>query len=161
MAQEAEKRVLRLIAQGKTKKEIYHILSKDMQVDDFERFLRNQTELSKKEAYYGWNYLLLALLAAFTFIRLGEILGPILDHGVKNVFIVVWSLIVPAVNLCLLWYIYRFHRLGYLFLFVVSVLALFRPETHNLVGLIKTASLIFLSGFLYLKLFPKHGKNYF
>ena len=160
MAQEVEKRISGLIAQGKTKKEVYQILSREMDVEDFERFLRNQTELSKKESYYGWNYLLLALLAALSFMRLGEILGPILDHGVQNVFIVAWSLIVPAVNLCLLWYIYRFHRLGYLFLFVVSILALFRPESHNLVGLLKTLPLIFLSGFLYLKLFPKHGKNY-
>lgn len=157
---EAEKRISRYIAQGKSKKEIYGILSKEMDVDDFERFLRNHAELARKEAYSGWNYLLLAILAAVTFLRLGEILGPILDHGVQNVFIVAWSLIVPAVNLCLLWYVYRFHRLGYLFLFVVSVLALIRPESHNLAGLIKTVPLIALSGFLYLKLFPKHGREY-
>ena len=157
---EVEKRISRLIAEGKTKKEIYARLSREMEAEDFERFLRNQTELARKERYYGWNYLLLAILAAVTFMRLGEILGPIFDHGVQNVLIVAWSLIVPAVNLCILWYVYRFHRLGYLFLFVVSILALIRPESHNPAGLIKTVPLILLSGFLYLKLFPKHGKEY-
>jgi len=160
MAQKVEHRIAELLARGKTKEEVYALLSAEMDVEDFERFLRNQAPLTRKEACYGWNYLLLAVLAAFTFMRLGEILGPVLDHGVQNVIIVAWSLIVPAVNLCLLWYIYRFHRLGYLFLFVVSALALLRPENHNLMGLLQAMSLMVLSGFLYLKLFPKHGKDY-
>ena len=160
MSRDTDRKIARLIATGKTKREIARILSKDMEPDDYERFLRNHAELSRKESYYGLNLLLLVILAAVTFYKLGEILGPVFDRGVSNVFIVAWGLLVPAVNLGILWYVYRYHRLGYLFLFILSILSLIRPENHNLMGLVQTIPLIALSGFLYLKLFPKGGKDF-
>jgi hypothetical protein len=74
MSREIEEQVASLIAKGKTKKQIFEILSREMQKEDFERFLRNQTELTKKESYYGWNLLLVAVVAAVTFFKLGKIL---------------------------------------------------------------------------------------
>jgi len=160
MSRGIDSKIPRLIAEGKTKTQIDQILSKDMERDDYERFLRNHAELSQKESYHGLNLLLLVILAAVTFYQLGKILGPLFDRGVPNVFIAAWGLLVPAVNLGILWYVYRCHRLGYLFLFVLSILSLLRPENHNLMGLVQTVPLIALSGFLYLKLFPKGGKDY-
>jgi len=160
MSRETDREIARLIAEGKTKREIARILSKDMERDAYERFLRNHAERSKKESYNGLNLLLLVILAAVTFYKLGEILGPMFDHGVHNVFIAAWGLLVPAVNLGILWYVYRYHRLGYLFLFVLTILSVLRPENQNLMGLVQTILLIALSGFLYLKLFPKGGKDY-
>jgi hypothetical protein len=160
MSRETDNEIARLIAEGKTKKEIARILSRSMEPDAYERFLRNHAERSKKEKYNGLNWLLVVMLAAVTFYKLGEILGPMFDHGVHNVLIAAWGLLVPAVNLGILWYVYRYHRLGYLFLFVLAVLSLLRPENQNLMGLVQTVPLVVLSGFLYLKLFPKGGKDF-
>ncbi|MBW1740375.1 MAG: hypothetical protein JRJ42_04470 [Deltaproteobacteria bacterium] len=160
MAKEIEKRIETLIAQGKTKKEIYDILSAKMDEDEFERYLRNCAELSRKDSYYGWNLLLLATLAAVTFYGLGEIVASIADTGINNLIIALWSFVVPGVNIYLIWLIYRFNRLGYMFLFILSALSLLRPENRSLIGLVQTIPLIVLSGFLYLKLFPKGGKDY-
>jgi hypothetical protein len=160
MARDVEQQIRRLIAQGKTKGQIYTTLSAEMERDDFERFLRNHAERSKQEAYQGLNLLLLFVLAAVTFFRLGKVLDPVVDHGIDNMLVLAWSLLVPAVNCCLLWLIYRFHRLGYLFLFCLSALSLLRPETRSLSGILQTLCLLALSGFLYLKLFPKGGRDY-
>lgn len=160
MAKKIEERIETLIAQGKTKKEIYEILSAEMDEDRFERFLRNRVELSKKESYYGWNFLLLAFLAAVTFYGLGKIAASIAETGIGNLIIAFWSFVVPGVNIYLIWLIYRFNRLGYIFLFILSTLSLFRPENRSLIGLVQTIPLIAVSGFLYLKLFPKGGKEW-
>ena len=160
MATRVEKQIESLLEQGKTKQQVCEILSREMERDDFDRFLRNYTERSRKEAYQGWNLLLLAALAAVTFFKLGKIVSVIADTGIDNVLLAAWSFVVPAVNVYLLWLINRFHRFGYLFLFVVTALSLLRPENYSLIGLLQTIPLIVLSGFLYLKLFPKGGRNY-
>ena len=72
MSREIEKRIESLINEGKTKKDIFKYLSAEMDQDDFERFLRNQTELSNKEAYFGWNLLLVLFVAAVTFFKMGK-----------------------------------------------------------------------------------------
>lgn len=160
MATDVERRIGRLLAAGKTKREVAAILSRDMEREDFDRFLRNQTELSVKETCQGLNLLLLAVLAVVTFYKLGRLFGGFADTGIDNLIVAAWRFVVPAVNVYLLWLVYRFHRLGYLFLFVLSVLTLLRPDHHSLVGLVQTIPLILLSGYLYLKLFPKGGRDY-
>jgi hypothetical protein len=160
MSREIEEQVSSLIAKGKTKKQIFEILSREMPKEDFERFLRNQTERTKKESYYGWNLLLVAIVAAVTFFKLGKILTPLFEHGVHNVLMTAWGLLVPGVNLCLMWLTYRFNRLGYIGLLILNVLSLVRPEIRSAEGLVQTVPVIVLSGFLYMKLFPKGGKDY-
>jgi hypothetical protein len=71
-----------------------------------------------------------------------------------------WGLLVPGVNLCLMWLTYRFNRLGYIGLLILNVLSLVRPEIRSAEGLVQTVPVIVLSGFLYMKLFPKGGKDY-
>jgi hypothetical protein len=160
MSREIEKRIESLLNTGKTKREIYTTLASEMDADDFERFLRNHTELSKKETYFGWNLLLVFFVAAVTFFKLGKMITPLVEYGVHNALMAAWGLLVPAVNLCCAWFVYRYHRLGYVFLFVLSCLALLRPENQHTTGLFQTVPIIFLSGYLYLKLFPKGGKTY-
>ena len=160
MATDVEKQIGRLLDQGKTKQQVAEILSRNMDREDFDRFLRNQTELSRRETYQGLNLLLLVILAAVTFYKLGRLLGTVADTGIDNLIVAAWRFVVPADNVYLRWLIHRFIRLGYLFLCVLSVLTLLRPDHHSLNGLVQTVPLIFLSGYLYLKLFPKGGRNY-
>ena len=159
MPTKIEKRIKTLLAQGKTKKEIYKILSKEMDEEKFERFLRNHVDTSQKKIYHAWNLLLLAILTAVTFYKAGIIIASIEETGIDNLIVVVWSLVIPGVNIYLIWLIFRFNRLGYMFLFVLSAISLLRPENRSLIGLVQAAPLIALSGFLYLKLFPKGNKN--
>ena len=160
MATDVEKQIGRLLDQGKTKQQVAEILSRDMDRESFDRFLRNQSELSRRETFQGLNVLLLAVVVAVTFYKLGRLLGSFADTGVDNLIIAAWRFVVPAVNVYLLWLIHRFNRLGYLFLLVLSVLTLLRPDHHSLMGLVQTVPLILLSGFLYVKLFPNGGRNY-
>ena len=159
MPTEIEKQIKTLLAQGKTKKEIYKILSKEMDEEKFERFLRNHVDTSQKKIYHAWNLLLLAILTAVTFYKAGIIIASIEETGIDNLIVVVWSLVIPGVNIYLIWLIFRFNRLGYMFLFVLSAISLLRPENRSLIGLVQAVPLIALSGFLYLKLFPKGNKN--
>jgi len=159
MPTKIEKRIKTLLAQGKTKKEIYKILSKEMDEEKFERFLRNHVDTSQKKIYHAWNLLLLAILTAVTFYKAGIIIASIEETGIDNLIVVVWSLVIPGVNIYLIWLIFRFNRLGYMFLFVLSAISLLRPENRSLIGLVQAVPLIALSGFLYLKLFPKGNKN--
>ena len=161
MATGVEKKIDSLLKQGKTKKQVAEILSREMDREDYDRFLRNRTELSRREAYQGWNLLLLATLAAVTFYKLGRLVGTVTETGIDNLIITAWRFVVPAVNIYLLWLIHQFNRLGYMFVFILSALTLaLRPDHHSLVGLIQMVPLILLSGFLYLKLFPKGGRDY-
>ena len=159
MPTKIEKRIKTLLAQGKTKKEIYKILSKEMDEEKFERFLRNHVDTSQKKIYHAWNLLLLAILTAVTFYKAGIIIASIEETGIDNLIVAVWSLVIPGVNIYLIWLIFRFNRLGYMFLFVLSAISLLRPENRSLIGLVQAVPLIALSGFLYLKLFPKGNKN--
>lgn len=159
-ARDIEKRVETLITGGRTKKEICRILSAEMDRDAFDRFLRNRTELSKRKTYYAWNILLVLTLGAVTFFKIGKLFASVADTGIDNLIVAVWSFLVPAVNVYLLYLIYRFNRLGYMFVFVLSILSLLRPEYRSLFGLIQTVPLVLLSGFLYMKLFPKGGRDY-
>jgi len=159
MPTEIEKQIKTLLAQGKTKKEIYKILSKEMDEEKFERFLRNHVDTSQKKIYHAWNLLLLAILTAVTFYKAGIIIASIEETGIDNLIVAVWSLVIPGVNIYLIWLIFRFNRLGYMFLFVLSAISLLRPENRSLIGLVQAVPLIALSGFLYLKLFPKGNKN--
>ena len=159
MPTKIEKRIKTLLAQGKTKKEIYNILSKEMDEEKFERFLRNHVDTSQKKIYHAWNLLLLAILTAVTFYKAGIIIASIEETGIDNLIVAVWSLVIPGVNIYLIWLIFRFNRLGYMFLFVLSAISLLRPENRSLIGLVQAVPLIALSGFLYLKLFPKGNKN--
>lgn len=160
MGNKIEKRIKILSEQGKTKKEIYRILSEEMDEEKFERFLRNHVDISKKESYYALNLLLAAILVAVTFYKAGIIIASIEDAGIDNLIVAIWSFVVPGVNIYLIWLIYKFNRLGYIFLFILCAISLLRPENRSLIGLVQTVPLIALSGFLYLKLFPKGGKEW-
>ena len=160
MGNKIEEKIKTLSEQGKTKNEIYRILSGEMDEEKFERFLRNYVDVSKKESYYALNLLLVAILTAATFYKAGIIIASIKDSGIDNLIVAIWSFVVPGVNIYLIWLIYRFNRLGYIFLFILSAISLLRPENRSLIGLVQAVPLIALSGFLYLKLFPKGGKEW-
>ncbi len=160
MGNKIEEKIKILSEQGKSKKEIYRILSEEMDEEKFERFLRNYVDISKKESYYALNLLLVAILCAVTFYKAGIIIASIKDAGIDNLIVAIWSFVVPGVNIYLIWLIFRFNRLGYMFLFVICGISLLRPESRSLIGLVQTVPIIALSGFLYLKLFPKGGKEW-
>jgi len=73
--------------------------------------------------------------------------------GVNLVFFM--ALVVPAINFYVLKKLLRFRRIGYQFLFILSLIALFHPENHHILEMSLTVAMILLSGFLYLRVFPK------
>lgn len=69
--------------------------------------------------------------------------------------LVLTALIVPAVNVYVLYLILQYDRRGYQYLFVLSLLAMIHPENRHLLEMILHAVLIVFSALLYLKMFPR------
>jgi hypothetical protein len=100
-------------------------------------------------------FLLLNLpLAALLLIMTGIKLFAAMSIGQAN-YLFFLSLVVPMINIYVLKKILRFRRTGYQYLFVLSFLSLFQPENHRLIEIMIIGVMLFLSGFIYLRMFPK------
>ncbi len=82
------------------------------------------------------------LLAAFAF-------------GTLDIYLLL-ALVVPTINFYILREILRFHRLGFKFLFILSILSLVQPENHHMQEIAILSIMIGLSGYLYKKMFPEN-----
>jgi len=148
-----EKEVEELLRQGLDRRQIWQRLQDRMEEKGRERlrFHLNNASLPKdrKKIQY-FNLLLAGVLAFMTF----RILLVAFAFGKFDIYLLL-SLVVPVVNIYILKEILRFHRLGYQFLFVLSILSLFRPENQQVRELFLLALMIGLSGLFYLHLFPR------
>lgn len=149
MSDELSKTISRLLLEGKGKKQIYNQLKNQDNVSRLSFLLNNEAVLEDKKKYQYLNLLAVILLVWLTVIK-------VLDAMAFGRLDLYWlaSLVVPMIHIYLLRKILRFQRIGYQFLFVLSCLALFRPENRQFPELLILGMLLVLSGFLYVKMFP-------
>ncbi|MEW6593789.1 MAG: hypothetical protein AB1413_02850 [Thermodesulfobacteriota bacterium] len=150
MAKELETRIEEELLAGKSRAEI---LARLKATEEPRALLFHLNNISLPARRKKYQYLNLLLAAVLTFVTFKKLLG-LFAFGRLDLFLLL-SLVVPVVNLYLLREILRFHRIGYQFLFVLSILALLHPESHFLVEVALQLVLVALSGFLYFTIFPK------
>ena len=146
LAQQIERELLA----GKSKKKIWQGLTETADKTKALFYLNNSAELKDRKTFQLINLCLAIILAFITFKKL----LTAFSFGRLDVAFFT-SLVVPIINIYVLKEILRFKRLGFQYLFVLSCLSLLLPENRYPLELFLTGGLIVLSGFLYLKMFPK------
>ncbi|MEW6428040.1 MAG: hypothetical protein AB1568_08420 [Thermodesulfobacteriota bacterium] len=153
MAGETEKKVEELLLQGLTRQQVWKRLVGSERPEKL-FFLINNSSLPADRGKIGLLNLGMALVLAFlTFKKLLAAMA----FGSIDLFLLL-SLVVPVINIYVLREILRFRRIGYQFLFVLSLLSVLQPENHHVPELAMLAVLIAASGIAYLHLFPKRGQ---
>jgi hypothetical protein len=149
MTGKIEERIERLLQAGKKKREVWQELREEEEPHKLLFFLNNSSRPKDRGKYQVLNLILVAVLVFIT----AKKLIAAFAFGQFDLWLLM-MLVVPAINLYVLKEILRFRKIGYQFLFVLSLLALLQPENHFLQEATLLAIMIGLSGFLYLKLFP-------
>ncbi len=143
-----EDRVEKLLKKGLKKKEIAAKL-KDIDEDgELEFYLKNMSYPSDRIRYQFVN---LSLFIILLFITIKKLYFA-LSFGQLSI-IMLLAMVVPTVNIYLLREIMRYRRTGYLFCMVLSALSLINAENRAFPEIILVPAMVFLSGFLYAKLF--------
>lgn len=150
MAHEIEKKIEAMLQQGLSKKTVWSKLKGANDPHKTIFFINNASLPIRRKKYQYINLFLVFILA---FITIKKLLVAF-SFGAVDFFLLL-SLVVPIINIYILREILRFHRLGYQFLFVLSILALFHPENHHVQEITLLLSQAAVAGFLYLRIFPK------
>lgn len=150
MAEKLGEKIERLLREGMDKQRIWQNLRKSEDNVQLVFLLNDLPTLRNRQTFLLLNLPLAAILLIMTGIKLFAVvsLGRI-D------FYFFLSLVVPMINIYVLKKILRFRRTGYLYLFVLSFLALFQPENHRTLEVVLLGLMLFLSGLLYLRMFPR------
>ena len=150
MAKKLSEKIDRLLREGKGKSQVWQSLKGSENHGQLLFQLNDQPTLKRRQTYLLLNMPLAAILLIMTCMKL----FAAASIGQANLYFFL-SLIVPIINIYVLKKILRFQRTGYQYLFVLSVLALFQPENHRFLEVTLLGVMLFLSGFIYLKMFPK------
>ena len=150
MTDTLDKKIDLLLKEGGNGKTIWNSLKDTEDRDELAYLLNEFPSLAKRRKYLALHLLLSAILVIMTLMKLW---GAAAISGVNLAFFM--ALVVPAINIYLLKKLLRFRRDGYQFLFILSIIALFQPENHHTLEMSLTAAMILLSGFLYIRVFPK------
>ncbi len=143
----------RLLKSGQDKKKVWRQLRQDDNEAQLAFCLNNNSLPGDHAAYRYINYFLSLALLVMTMLKTWEAVSI----GRFDLYFIA-LLVVPTINIYVLLEVWNFRRRGYQFLFVLSCLALIRPENHVSFMLVLLAVQISLSAFLYLKIFPSQGK---
>ena len=143
----------RLLLEGLDKKMIWQRLRHKEDMPRLAFYLNNASLPADRAVYRYVNYFLALALLVMT----AKKTLTAMAFGRLDLYFFM-SLVVPTINLYVLFEIWRCRRRGYQFLFVLSCLALVRPENHGGQELVLLAVQIGLSGFLYLKMFAGRQK---
>ncbi len=150
MATALSDKIDRLLREGKPKRRIWQELKGSENREELLFLVNDLPTLQKRRTFLLLNLPLAAILLIMTGIKLLDAMAI----GTVNLHFFL-SLVVPIINIYVLKKILRFRRTGYLYLFVLSVLALFQPQNHRFLELTLLGIMLFLSGFLYLRMFPE------
>lgn len=143
-------KVDQLLHQGLNRHQVWSKLKQDEDQDDLCHYLNTTALPQHRKKYLVLNIILAGVLS---FMTCKKILIA-LALGLKGLFLVL-AMVVPLVNIYVLFRLMRFKRAGYQYLFVLSCLSLFQVENRFLQEWTMLAVMIVLSGFLYLKMFSK------
>jgi|GEM_PF-670896 len=155
-----ELRIRGELAAGRNKQTIFRSLSKDHDRAEVLYHLNNLPDKKSLRRYFWPGRLLCLLLLVITVKKLYDMALVQLAAAAVHQFspLLFLDLIVPAINFYILTKLWRFERQGYLFMAILGVLALVRPENRVQPDLWIYLAIIALSLFLFRKLFPKQTR---
>ena len=160
MAAPLEKQVLGLLHTGLDKKAVLARLATGKNRDELLAILNDLPTEQRRRQHIWINWMLLIFLFAVTSRKIYQVTILLMAAVSVNRFspLMLLNLVVPAINFYILREIVLFHRQGYLFLAVVSMLALLRPENRVLPDLYLYPAMALLAVVLMLRLFPAREK---
>ncbi len=150
LGRDVEGQIEALLEKGLTKAEIQERL-KDLDADgEVEFYLKNVPYPEDKRRYMLANVALFALLLVVTLKKLYFALS---FGGISIAMLA--AMVVPTVNIWLLYEIRRFRGIGYKFTAILSTLSLINAENRAWPEVVMIPAIIALSAFLYWKMFYK------
>ncbi len=155
-----EKQVLGMLHGGSSKKAILARLATGDNRSELLAILNDLPTEARRRQHIWINWMLLVFLFAVTSRKIYQITLLFMAARAADRFspLLLLNLIVPAINFYILREILLFHRRGYLFLALISILALLRPENRILPDLYLYPVMTALAVFLMLRLFPRSEK---
>ncbi len=149
--------IRRELAAGRDKKIILRELARNHDRDEVLYHLNNLPDTESLRRYFWPGRLLCLLLFGITVKKLYDMALVQLAAAAAHQFspLLFLDLIVPAINFYILTKLWRFERQGYLFMIILGVLALVRPENRIQPDLWIYLAIIALSLFLFKRLYPK------
>lgn len=145
-----EKQIVQQLNSGLSREQV---LKKMKGVDDDDEIiyhLNSYATLANKRKYTVPTLVLVGLVLLVT----GKSVLEIVGYGVLDMKAVA-ALVIPLVNVYILRKLLCFHKNGFKFLFVLTLLSLVHKHNQYGIGLLVSLSMIILSGLLYWKLFNK------
>ncbi len=150
MHQPLEKHIKKLLRQHQSKEQIYAALATESNGQQLSHMLNNlPLEVKKKKTFL----ITLFLVILLTLLTIKQFLYVYL-HENSSVSLVL-GLIGPLIHIYIIRELLRSHRLAYQVLPLLSILALFRPESRIIPDMYMYITMALLSGALYFFLFPK------
>ncbi len=131
--------------------DIYARLSDSEDRDELAYFLDNLPEPDLRSRYIYLVYILAALLAAVTVRKLIMATSWV---GGFNAFSLL-SLVVPTINIYLIREVLLFHRNGFQFTAILSLISLVNAENRVMPEVVIMPLTALLAGFLFFRMFPK------
>ncbi len=145
---DVEREVIRLLNEGKDKKEIYRTLERRGEADEAAYFLRQIPYPEDQERYKLLNATLLITLGYITLKKFYFALS----FGSFSLFTLI-ALVVPTINIYLFNEIRRYRRMGYELLTILSLLSLLNAENRAFPEVMLIPVMAAISGLLLLKMF--------
>ena len=149
-----EEQIEELLQKGLKKSQIKEQLKDNDPDGEVEFYLKNIPYPADKNRYLFFNISLFVILLYITLKKLYFALS----FGQFNLFMLL-AMVVPTVNIYILREIMRFRRIGYLFCLVLSTLSLVNAENRAFPEIVLIPIMIFLSGFLFFKLFYQYERE--
>lgn len=146
------KRVEKALNSGLSREAAFEELQGTDDADELIYHINSFCTRSDKQKYLVLNLVLVGLLVALTITKV----IPVFQLAVINITLLM-TLVVPLVNVYIFRKLLLFHKNGYKFLFILSILSLVHAENRRPFELLTTLSMIALSAFLYKKLFDKRS----
>ncbi len=154
MAAFLEDKVEELLQKGYSKDKIRQMLKDEDEDGELEFYLKNLAYPADRTRYQFVN---LSLFFILLFITLKKLYFA-LSFGQLSI-VMLLAMVVPTVNLYILREIMRYRRIGYLFCMVLSALSLVNAENRAFPEIILVPAMVFLSGFLFAKLFWQYERK--
>jgi hypothetical protein len=148
-----EKEIKTLLRQGKSKQQIFSTLVTESNGEQLSHMLNNLPLDAKRKKTYFITLFIIALLLLLT---IKQFLFVYL-HENSSVSLML-GMIGPLIHIYIIRELLRSHRLAYQILPILSILALFRPESRLIPDMYMYICMAVLSGALYFHLYPKEDK---
>ncbi len=149
-----EEKVEDLLSRGFGKEKVKAILKDDYRDRELDFYLKN---IAYPEDRAKYQFVNLSLFCILLFITIKKFYFA-LSFG-QSGMVTLLALIVPTLDLYILREIMRYRRTGYLFCLFLSAFSLVKPENRIFPEIVLMPVMVFLSGFLFARLFHQYEKN--